>query len=244
MNVLRPRSPWWEPYGIWQEPREIGTLNQGAVRLAERAKELDERNLLAEGYLARQYVVMAVDADKAEASWQRVLDNGGAIVWTASLYEIDARSFFAVAFDRRGVRIFTFSQLAGELRTHFGVPDFPGSDRIEFWRALGGCLPANAVPEAEFTWADVRDLRVTKWMLRFELQNKVEITSDRGQRRADSSLEMALHGQTGAADFRFAMTPFPRPVGADPAAYQVRVRQMLLKFFDPDGRLGHAKRVS
>src|SRR5688500_15724059 len=45
MNVLRPREPWWESFGVWKEPREIGNLNQGSVRLAERARELDERNL-------------------------------------------------------------------------------------------------------------------------------------------------------------------------------------------------------
>src|SRR5690606_22457228 len=80
LNVLRPREPWWEPYGLWKEPREIGDVNQGALRLAERARELDERNLLAHGYLARQMIVLAIDAQKAEDAWARVLDNGGAIV--------------------------------------------------------------------------------------------------------------------------------------------------------------------
>jgi hypothetical protein len=243
LNVLRPREPWWEPYGVWTEPREIGDLNQGSLRLAEKARELDDRNLLAHGYLARQFVVMAVDAQKAEEEWARVLDNGGAITWTASLYDVDPRSFFVLAFDRRSIRVFRFGQLAGELRTHFGVPDFPLSDRVDFWRALGGCLPPNAAPDAEIPWSAVREIRATRWTLRFELRDKVTITSDRGSRRTDDSLEVNLHGQTGDVDFRFGMTPFgrrpflSRPVSLDPGAYQWRVRQMLVKFFDPEKRI-------
>ncbi|HJR61399.1 MAG TPA: hypothetical protein VJ813_18455 [Vicinamibacterales bacterium] len=243
MNVLRPREPWWEPFGVWKEPREIGNLNQGSVRLAERARELDERNLLAHGYLARQYVVMAVDATKAERAWERVLDNGSAIVWTATLLDIDPRSFFLVAFDRESIRIFRFGQIAGPLRTHFGVPDFPGPERVDLWRALGGCLPVGAVPEAEFPWSSVREIRATRWALRFELDAPITVRSDRGERRSDDTLEINLHGQTGGVDFRFAMTPFARapfngrPIALDPAAYQNRVLQMLGKFFDPDQRL-------
>src|SRR5690606_33399272 len=90
LNVLRPREPWWERFGI-AGPRELGDVNEGSILLAERARELDPRNLLAYGYLARQYVVNAVDASKAEDAWRTVLDNGGAIVWTATLDRIDPR---------------------------------------------------------------------------------------------------------------------------------------------------------
>ena len=244
LNVLRPREPWWEPFGVWNRQGEIGGINEAAVRLAERAKELDDQNLLAHGYLARQYVVLAIDARKAEDEWRRVIDHGGAIVWTASLYDLDPRSFFIFAFDPRGIRIFRFSQLAGELRTHFGVPEFPGPDRVEFWRALGGCLPADAAPEAEIAWARVRELRATTWTLRFELRDQVSVGSDRGKRRTDDTLEVNLHPRAGEADFRFGMTPFgwgPHgrpPVGADPGAYHQRVKQMLETFFGPQMRIG------
>ena len=248
MNVLRPPEPWWEPYGIWKGPREIGNVNEGAARLAERALELDDTNLLAHGYLARQHVVMAVDAKKAEDAWTRVLDSDGAVVWTATLYEVDARSFFVVAFDRRSIRVFRFGQIAGPLRTHFGVPDFPGPARVDLWRALGGCLPAGLAPDAEIPWSAVREIRASNWTLRFALEDRVEISSDRGSRRNDDTLEINLHGQTGVTDFRFAMTPFARPpfygrqfygrpVGPDPAAYQLRVLQMLVTFFDPERRI-------
>jgi hypothetical protein len=227
-NVLRPRDRWWEPYGIWNGPREIGHPNEASIRLAERAKELDESNLLAHGYLARQYVVMAIDAEKAKTEWSRVVAGGGAITWTASLYEVDPRSYFLFAFDRRGIRVFRFAQLAGELRTHFGVPDFPGPDRIEFWRALGGCLPANTSAEVEIPWSSVREIGVTPWTVRFDLRDRVKITSDRRRQRIDDTLEVNLHPGVGEIDFRLNMTPFgTRVVGAAPDAYHQRVKQML-----------------
>lgn len=243
LNALRPREPWWEPYGIWKEPREIGDPNEGATTLAERARELDEKNLLAHGQLARQYVVMAVDARKADDAWQRVLDSGGAVVWPATLYDVDPRSVFVFAFDRTSIRIFRLGQLAGALDTHFGVPEFPGPETVEFWRALGGCLPPNVAPEAEIAWGEIAEIGGHSWALRFELSRKVSVTSDRGNRRNDDRLEVALHGQPGFVDFRFAMTRFGprplfvRPVGPDPVLYQERLRHMLTKSFDPAGRI-------
>lgn len=241
LNVLRPREPWWERFGI-KGPRELGDVNEGSTLLAERARELDGRNLLAHGYLARQYVVTAVDATKAEDIWRKVLDSGGAVVWTATLDRVDARGFFVLAFDHSGIRIFRFGDLAGPVRTHFGVPDFPMPEREDFWRALGGCLPANAVPAAEIPWSSVREIRPTTSTLRFELNERLEIESDRGRRRSDDEIEVHLHGRTGAFDPRFGMAfwgpPFgPRSVEADPAAYQLRVLQMLRLFFDPDKRI-------
>jgi len=235
LNVLRPRTPWWEPFGVWKSPREIGDVNQGSLRLAERAKEIDDRNLLAHGYLARQMVVKAIDAQKAEDAWSRVLDNGGAITWTATLPDVDARSFFVLAFDRHGLRIYRFTQLAGGVPTHFGFQEFPEPDREEFWRALGGCLPSGLTPEAEIPWSQVRDVRTSRRTVRFELTGPVAIESDRGHRRSDDSLEVLIHGQSDL-DPRFAMGPFgPRrfwgPPPVDPEAYLLRVQQMLTRFF-------------
>lgn len=238
LNVLRPREPWWEPYDTWKSPREIGSVNEGSVRLAERAKELDERNLLAHGYLARQYVVLAIDASKAEDAWRRVVDSGGAIVWTGSLYEVDARSFFVFAFDQQGIRVFRYGELAGQLRTHFGVPEVPEPDRVEFWRALGGCLAVDATPEVEIPWSSVRELRATTWTLRFELSDKLTIKSDRRRQRTSDTLEVNLHPGVGEADFRFGMTPFgwapfgPPPAGTGPGAFHHRVKQMIETVFE------------
>jgi hypothetical protein len=240
LNVLRPREPWWEPYGVWKGPREIGTVNAGALRLAERARELDDRNLLAHGYLARQRVVEAVDAGQAEEAWTRVLDDGGAIVWTATLPEVDARAFFALAFDRQGIRIFRFAQLAGPLTVRFGFQEFPREDRVDFWRALGGCLPAGVAPEAELPWSAVREVRTTRRTLRFELSDRITIASDRGRRRTDATLDVLLHGQNDV-DARFVMTRFgPRAYGPPPTdagAYLLRVQQMLTKVFGVRSRI-------
>lgn len=243
LNALRPREPWWEPYGLWKGPREIGDLNEAAVTLAERAKELDAGNLLAHGQLARQYVIMAIDARQADDAWRRVLDSGGVVVWTATLYEVDPRSVFVLAFDRKSIRIFRLGQLAGELETHYGAPELPGPARTEFWRALGGCLPPGVAPEAEIAWSDITEIGGNSWTLRFELARKVSVTSDRGSRRNDDRLEVALHGRPGVVDFRYLMTPFGRrpphagPAGPDPVLYQERIRHMLVKFFDPGHRI-------
>jgi len=235
LNLLRPREPWWEPYGVWNRPGEIGTVNDGALRLAERAKELDERNLLAHGYLARQMVVAAVDARRAEEQWRRVLDNGGAIAWTATLPAVDHRAFFVLTFSRQGIQVFRFTQLAGEVPTHFGFQEFPDPDREDFWRALGGCLPHGVTPEATIPWSQMREVRTTRWTLRFDLHEEVAVRSDRGNHQRDDSLEVVLHGQRIPSP-RFAMSafrPWPNHGGPreDPEAYVLRVRQMLQTFF-------------
>lgn len=234
LNLLRPREPWWEPYGVWKAPHEIGTVNEGALRLAERAGELDDRNLLAHGYLARQMVVAAVDARKAEDEWRRVLDNGGAVVWTATLPQVDVRSFFVLAFRPHALQIFRLTQIAGQVPTAFGFQDFPDPDREDFWRALGGCLPDGAAPEVEIPWSQVRDVRTSRWTLRFELHDAVTIRSDRGNRQEDDALEVMLHGQRDRHP-RF-VRPWPGygEPRLDPEAYMLRVRQMLRTFFLPD----------
>lgn len=237
LNAIRPREPWWEPYGVWKASHEIGTVNEGALRLAERARELDDRNLLAHGYLARQMVVAAVDAQKAEAEWRRVLDNGGAVVWTATLPEIDVRSFFVLAFRTQALQVFRFTQIAGPVPTAFGFQDFPDPDREDFWRALGGCLPEGVAPEVEIPWTQVREVRTSQWTLRLDLHEDVTIRSDRGHRRRVGRLEVMLHGQRERHP-RFAMGPYrPWPdygePRVDPEAYLLRVRQMLHTFFLP-----------
>jgi hypothetical protein len=61
----------------------------------------------------RQYVVVGEDADYADRAWRTVLDNGGAVVWTATLYDVDAKSYFVVAFDRKALRVYRYGGLAG-----------------------------------------------------------------------------------------------------------------------------------
>ena len=104
-------------------------------------------NLLAHGVLARQYVVIGEDAALAQREWRTVLDHGGAIVWTATLYDVDTRSYFLMAFDREALRVYRFGELAGKVDTRMGMPQFPGADRERLWRAWGGCIDAAAHPK-------------------------------------------------------------------------------------------------
>ena len=229
-NVIRPRDAWWEDYGIWKSSREIGSVNEGATKLAEEARRIDPGNLLAHSILARQYVIEAIDAQKAEQAWKATIDGGGAVVWTATLYDVDPRSFFVVAMDRGGLRLYSFGQLGGQLRSEYGVPEFPEPDQTDFWRALGGCLPAGVPPQVQIPWSEVREIEVTDWTLRFRLAGKAAIESDRGNRRTLDTLDINLHGQ-------YLRRPiFARPVGVAATHYEQRVKQMLDKFFLTAGR--------
>ena len=239
LNVTKPPARWWDNYNIGKDPKNP---QDGAIAIAERARELDDRNLLAHAQLARYYVQAGIDAAKARDEWKRTLDGGGAIVWTGTLFEIDDRSFFVIAFDRQGIRLYRFGQLAGAMRTTFGVPEFPGPDREELWRALGGCLPSNVPPEATIAWDDVRELESGEYVLAFELNRRIEITSDRRRRRNDDTLIINLHPIMGQFDYRYARY---RPLitvrhpnsTVGPAAFQERIRGMLIEFFDPDGSI-------
>ena len=224
-NIIRPREAWWEDYGIWKNSREIGSVNEAATKLAEEARRIDPRNLLAHSVLARQYVIEAIDAQKAEAAWKATIDGGGAIVWTATLHDVDPRSFFVVAMDPRGLRIYGFGQLGSQLRSEYGLPEFPEPDQADFWRALGGCLPPDIAPHVQIPWSDVRAIEVTDWTLRFRLAGKAAIESDRGNRRTLETLDINLHGQ-------YLRRPiFARPGGVASTHYEQRVKQMLDKFF-------------
>jgi hypothetical protein len=103
---------------------DLADLNGSSTWAAERARSLDPHNLLAHGLLARQYVVTGQDARAADGEWATVLDNGGAVVWTATLYDVDAKSYFLLAFDRNQLRIYRYGELAGRFATHMGMPQF------------------------------------------------------------------------------------------------------------------------
>lgn len=246
LNITKPPYQWWNKYDIGKDPKDLRDMNEAAIAIAERARAFDDGNLLAHAQLARQYVVTGVDARDAREEWKRTLDARGAIVWVATLYDVDPRSYFVLAFDRESIRIYRFGQFAGALRTSFGVPAFPGPDREELWRALGGCLPPNVPPAAEIAWRDVREIASGDFALGFELNHRIELASDRGKRKNIDRVAVNLHGVTGDFDYRYAMYPAPRPIffrrGAErPAAFQERVRGMLVEFFDPEGRVALPK---
>jgi hypothetical protein len=143
MAVAEPRYRWWDAFDLGRHEHDLGELNEGVTRAAERALELDASNLLAHQILARQYLVLG-EPELAEQAWAAVFAAGGAVAWTATLYDVDARTYFLVAFDARGIRIYRFEQLVERLKRGFyGIPEFPGPDDERFWAASAGCIPAD-----------------------------------------------------------------------------------------------------
>jgi hypothetical protein len=239
LNITTPPYRWWDKYDIGRHPKDLKDINGAAIAIAERARALDDGNLLAHAQLAREYVVAAIDARDAREEWRRTLDARGAIVWTATLPDVDLRSYFLLAFDRQGLRIYRFGQLAGAFKTSQGEPVFPGPDRVELWRALGGCLPAGEVPAAEVAWADVREIEAGAFTLAFRLNHRIDITSDRRTRKNLDTLVVRLHGVVGGFDSRVVVfPPVPvRPAADRPARFQERVRSLVVEFFDPERRI-------
>ena len=243
LNITKPYYRWWDNYDIGKNPKDVEDQNDAAMTIAARARTLDDGNLLAHAQLARHYLVTGIDARETHKEWERTLDSGGAIVWTATLFDVDDRAYFVAAFDRKGIRIYRFGQLAGALRTNFGVPQFPGPDREDLWRALGGCLPGAMAPEATIPWTSVRKIESGNFVLWFELDPAVTIGSDRGKRKNVNNLMINLHDASGAFDLRAGRggPMFMRRANVSAAAYQERVRGTLVQFFDPEGRIALPK---
>jgi hypothetical protein len=201
-----------------------------------------QSNACESGHRARDYVVEGIDARQADEEWRRTLDDGGAIAWTATLYDVDMKSFFVMAFDRQGIRIYRLGDITGPLKTHRGVAELPGRENAALWRVLGGCMPPGVAPAAEIPWASVREIRSGNWVLWFELDRKIPIVSDRKKRKNLDEIMVNLHGPGGDVDYRRTWNPRLgvsniSGIAKGPAAYQERVRYTLVKFFDPEGRI-------
>jgi hypothetical protein len=218
------------------------TIALALLALATPRAATAQTNGCESGHRARDYVVEGVDARQADEEWRRTLDDGGAIAWTATLYDVDMKSFFVVAFDRQAIRIFRLADITGPLKTRLGVVELPGRENVALWRVLGGCMPANVAPAAEIPWASVREIRAGNWVLWFKVDRKVPIVSDRKKRKNVDEIMVNLHGPAGDVDYRWSWDPRrgvsnARGIGMGPAAYQERVRYTLVKFFDPKGRI-------
>jgi hypothetical protein len=241
LNVTAPRHEWWDSFFINRHVADLDDLNDTATWLAEQARDLDDRNLMAHALLARQYVATGADAALADAEWRRTLDEGGAVVWTATLYDVDGRSFFVVAIDRAAMRIYRLGQFVDGLETHLGVPVIPGPAAARFWRAWGGCVDPAVAPVAVVPWTDVREIKAGNWVLWFKLTRPIEVISDRGKRKRLGEIKVNLHGATGEVELHpvYDGRTFKgvSGVGIGPAFYQERVRQTIVKFVDPAGRI-------
>jgi hypothetical protein len=198
------------------------------------------------GHLARQHLVDGVHASRTDAEWRAALDSGGAVAWTATLYDVDARSFFLVAFDRKALRVYRFGELAGPTGTVRGVPQWPAPENERFWRAYGGCIDPSARPEAIVPWDQVYEIMSGNWVHYFKFRTPIVVSSDRGRRKTLDELKVNLHGGTGTVDYlvtRDALEPWNpfkasvRGIGVGPLAYQERVRFTIVKFVDPAGRI-------
>lgn len=241
--VNEERSSWWDAFINGRHAADLRDLNFSATSAAEHALRIDSRNLLAHAILARQYVVLGEDARLADASWRTVLDNGGAVAWTATLYDVDVKSYFVLAFGRHAIRVYRYGELAGPFGKKMGMPQFVGSDRERFWRALAGCIDAEARPEAVIPWSDVHEIKGGNWVLWFKLARRVAIASDNGKRKNLSVIKVNLHGATGTVevltsrDTRDPASVSIRPIGMGPFDYNQRVRYTIAKHVDPAGRI-------
>jgi hypothetical protein len=243
LNVLQPRYRWWDAFNIGKHEWDLADLNETALVLAERARDLDDRNLLAHGLLARSYVVLGDEAGKAIQAWTRTLDGGGAVTWTATLYDVDAYSFFVLAFDRTALRIYRFGALAGVFETQMkGIPLFPAATNERFWRAMGGCVESSAAFEAEIPWSDVEEIKSGNWVIWIKFRTPARIASDRGKSRTVRELKMNLHGQTGDLSFHYNVGRYGeaqnlRGIAVGPTDYQRRVQHVLATMFDSSRRI-------
>jgi hypothetical protein len=239
LNVTADRYDWLDGFALGKHELALADLNERATRLAERAREIDPRNLMASSILARQMLIEG-DAERAEEAMRAVMDAGGAVVWTATLYDVDARTYFALAFDKSALRVFRFDQLVGSVdRGFYGIPKFPGPENERFWRSVAGCLDPSVAAEATVPWSEVREIKAGNWVLWFKLTRPITVSSDRTNKKKElREIKVNLHGRTGTLEVY-------KPVGSDqlamrgrgPAGYQGLVRRTLVKFVDPEKRI-------
>lgn len=239
MNVLRPRHDWWDSFDLGRYADDLDDLNLSATRLAQRALEIDPGNAAAWGQLARLFLIEE-DPERAEGAWARAAAAGIPVVWTGTLYDVDARTYHVLAFDRAGIRIYRLDQLGGPVaRGFYGIPQFPSADNERFWAGLAGCFDEASGPESTVPWADVREIKAGNYVLWFKLTRPIRVSSDRtGKTKTLDQIKVALHGRTGELEVY-------KPVGEDhlamrgrgPASYQDLVRRTMVKFVDPERRI-------
>ena len=206
MNLLSPRSSVWDTFEINSHIGALHDLNLDARELAERARERDPRNLMAHSTLARQYLILNWQR-AAEEAWRTVLDNRGAVVWTATLYDVDYKSYFLLAFNRDALRIYRMGQFTGPIKRHLGMAEFPPPDEIGFYEAAAGCPDDSVSPAATVPWDDVKEIKTGNWVLWFKLARPVTVISDRNKKKSLREIKVDLHGETGHVEFLGSPNP-------------------------------------
>lgn len=237
--VDEERTNWWATANLAHVQGDLADLNLGVSQAAARALEVDPRNLMAHALLARQSLI-DLEADDAEDAWRRVFAAGGAVAWTGTLYDVDARNYFLLAFDHRGIRIYRFEQLAREVKRGFGgILRFPPPDDDRFWAAAAGCVDNAVVPDAEAAWATVREIKAGNHVLWFKLTEPITVTSDRnGKKKTLSEIKVALHGAMPSWEvYKPVGDRYPALRGRGPAGFQDLVRRTLVRLVDPEQRI-------
>jgi hypothetical protein len=239
LSVNEERTDWRTNRDLGRVQDDLDDLNSGVARAAERALELDPRNLMAHALIARQ-ALLDYDGETAERALQRVFAAGGAVAWTGTLYGVDARTYFLLAFDAQGIRVYRFDQVARRVeRGFYGIPKFPGGDDERFWAAAAGCIDPTLEPEARVPWSTVREIKAGNFVLWFKLTRPVRVSSDRtGKAKTLDEIKVALHGASPSWEVY-------KPVGEDhpalrsrgPAGFQDLVRRTLAGLVDPERRL-------
>jgi hypothetical protein len=185
---------------------------------------------------ARFNIIAARDGAGTLDAWRTVLDSGGAVGWAVTEYNVDARSAFVFAFDRRSLRVYR----AGA----FGAT----ADA-----AMDGCLDDSVAPEAVIPWDNVREIEAGNWVLWFKLSEPVVIASDRGKRKKVDELKAYFHGGPGG-DLTYYYNleyeghiPFwnvdvyevsnLRGIAVGPNDYQRRLQFVIARVVDPERRI-------
>ena len=253
-TLLEDRTSFWDRFRINSQISTLHHLNLDAQELAERALRADPRNMMAHSILARQYTILGWQRPAIDA-WGRVIENNGVIVWTATLYDVDYKSYFVMSFGRDALRIYRMGQFTGQIARSLGYAKFPEATDIAFYEATAGCPDRSVIPVATIPWSDVRELRSGNWVLWFKLARPVAIVSDRDKKKSLREIKVNLHGATG--EVKILAEPNPdfdpywdddseawknvRGIGLGPWDYNRRLRDMILQFADPQD---HIKRTS
>jgi hypothetical protein len=253
-TLLTDRTDFWDAFRINKHIATLRYLNLDVQDLAERALERDPRNLMAQSILARQYAILGWERQAVDA-WTRVMDNGGVVVWTATLYDVDYKSFFLMSFGRDAVRIYRMGQFTGPIERKLGYARFPPATEVAFYEATAGCPGGAVAPVATIPWSNVKELRSGNWVLWLKLTKPAALVSDRGKRKTLGEIKVNLHGETGEVKILAESNPDYEPgwddeseafknvrgIGLGPWDYNRRLRDLILRFAEP---ATHIKRTS
>jgi len=237
--VAQDRTDWWRWFDLGRVQQDLAELNFSESAAAERALSIDPRNRLAHGILARQYLIDQ-NGEAAAREWETVLDSGGAVGWTGTLYDVDVRTYFLLTFDREGLRIYRFDRVVEALqRGTGGIPKFPGPGDQRFWAASAGCVDPSVAPEAFVPWSTVKEIKSGNWVLWFKLEHPIRVSSDRNNKSKQlDEIKVNLHGAGGDWEvYQEVGNDEPSMRARGPWAFLQLTRRTIAGLVDPEHRI-------